>query len=73
MDTLFKRGDTVRVKSRPDWVGMVSGDPSRSAGEVWYPIFFGPGRVGRHPESDLEQYELTSDIRQLFIDLLAAA
>lgn len=68
MDAHFKRGDTVRVKSRPDWVGMVSGDPSRSAGEIWYPVFFGPGRVGRHPETDLELYELTSDIHQLFID-----
>lgn len=68
MGAKFKRGDTVRVNSRPDWVGTVSGDASKSAGEIWYPIFFGPGRVGRHPESDLELYELTSDISQLFID-----
>jgi SNF2-related domain len=68
LDPKFRRGDTVRVKSRPDWVGSISGDPTKSAGEIWYPVFFGPGRMGRHPESDLEAYELTSDIRQLFID-----
>jgi superfamily II DNA or RNA helicase len=64
---IFARGDHVRLKSRPDRSGMISGEPSLIAGEFWYPIFFGPGKSSRHPESDLESDQVTDDVREIFI------
>jgi superfamily II DNA or RNA helicase len=70
-DTLppqFKDGDVVRLKSRPDRAGMIRGSSTLSAGEYWYTIFFGPGRISRHPQGDLEIDQIITDVRQLFIE-----
>lgn len=63
---LFNIGDEVRLKSRPDRVGKITGSPFLSAGEYWYPIYSGPGRAGRYPESDLEITAISADVRDLF-------
>ena len=53
----FRVGDQVRLKSRRDRAGVItSPEPRLTYGEYWYTVFFGPGRSGRHPESDLEPY-----------------
>ena len=63
---LFSKGDAVRLKSRPDRSGVITAMPSCISGQFWYPIFFGPGKVSRHPESDLEQDQLTTDVASIF-------
>ena len=56
-------GQQVRLRSRPDRVGSIPATPGPSliSGEYWYVVNFGPGRVARHPESDLELDEGQSD------------
>jgi superfamily II DNA or RNA helicase len=68
MDARFKSGDEVRLKSQPDRAGKITADPVLLQGEYWYPIYFGPGQTGRHPESDLEPYTETIDPLQLLPD-----
>jgi len=68
MDARFKSGDEVRLKSQPDRAGRITSDPVLLQGEYWYPIYFGPGQTGRHPESDLEPYTETTDPLQLLRD-----
>lgn len=67
-EPIFNNGDIVQLISRPDRVGTIRGNPSLNAGEYWYPIFFGPGRSGRYPESDLELAQIITDVRDLFRD-----
>jgi len=62
----FSRGDSVRLKSRPDRSGVITGDPTCISGQYWYPIFFGPGRVTRHPENDLEPDQISTDVSEIF-------
>lgn len=57
----FAVGHEVRLRSRPDRAGRIEKDPIRVQGEYWYTVYFGPGRTGRHPESDLETYEGSLD------------
>ena len=64
----FENGDEVRLQSRPDKAGRITGPGILIQGEYWYPIYFGPGQSGRHPESDLERYAETRDILQLLRD-----
>lgn len=63
---IFNQGDEVRLKSRPDRVGVITGTPTLVAGEYWYPVFFGPGRRGRHPQHDIEKDQITADVGSLF-------
>ena len=55
----YRPGQQIRLRSRPDRVGHVTETPlpSMLAGQYWYTVNFGPGRTGRHPESDLDPYE----------------
>jgi len=68
MDARFKSGDEVRLRSQSDRAGKITADPVLLQGEYWYPIYFGPGQTGRHPESDLEPYTETTDPLQLLRD-----
>lgn len=63
---LFEKGDSVRLRSRPDRSGVITATPSCISGQYWYPIFFGPEKVSRHPENDLEQDQLTTDVASIF-------
>lgn len=63
---LFAKGDSVRLKSRPDRSGVITSNPSCISGQYWYPIFFGPGKVSRHPENDLDPDQITSDVSEIF-------
>jgi superfamily II DNA or RNA helicase len=65
---LFSIDDEVRLISQPDRAGRVTAAGVLIQGEYWYSIYFGPGQRGRHPESDLERYNQTFDIHQLFVD-----
>jgi hypothetical protein len=68
VDPRFTSNDEVRLKSQPDRAGKITGEPVLLQGEYWYPIYFGPGLRGRHPESDLEPYKQTTDPLQLLRD-----
>lgn len=57
--------DDVRLISQPDRAGRVTSSAARIQGEFWYSVYFGPGQRGRHPESDLEPYSPTFDVRGL--------
>lgn len=65
-NSVFSKGDAVRLKSRPDRSGVITANPSCISSQYWYPIFFGPGRISRHPESDLEPDQLTTDVASIF-------
>ena len=67
-EPIFGVGNEVRLRSRPDRAGKITGSPQCLQGEYWYPVFFGPGQSGRHPESDLEGYTQTFDTMQLLRD-----
>ncbi len=64
---LFDTDDEVRLVSQPDRAGRVTAPGSLIQGEYWYSIYFGPGQRGRHPESDLERYNPTFDVHELFV------
>jgi SNF2 family DNA or RNA helicase len=68
MDARFRSGDEVRLRSQPDRAGKITANPVLLQSEYWYPIYFGPGQTGRHPESDLEPYTETTDPLQLLRD-----
>jgi superfamily II DNA or RNA helicase len=40
-------------------------EPELIAGEYWYTIYFGPGKKGRHPEGDLEPFELATGVADI--------
>ncbi len=59
----YRPGQQVRLCSRPERVGSIpeTPPPRMHAGQLWYTVSFGPGRMETQPESDLDPYEGQSD------------
>jgi ERCC4-related helicase len=68
MEPKYRVDDEVRLLSQPDRAGRVTASATKVQREYWYSIYFGPGQRGRHPESDLEPYTQTFDVRKLVAD-----
>jgi len=63
----FKKGDTVRLRSRTaDW-GVIIDEPRSLAGTYSYRVNFG-GSIRNYGEDDLEACNASEDIRELFLD-----
>ncbi len=66
---MFKPGDEVRRVSHPEQAGVVVSDGERFQGRYWYRVHFGPGRVKKHPQDDLEAAaSLADDIEGMLLD-----
>src|SRR5207249_8328880 len=57
----FRPGDPIRLVSHPERVGVIVGQGEWIQGRYWYRVHFGPGRIARHPETDIEPVEGVSD------------
>ncbi len=68
MTPRFSKDQHVQLKSRRDQLGIVVHEPTRLAGQFWYSVRFVDGHQQRVPETNLEPFEGSPDIRALLIN-----
>jgi len=62
---IFRVGDSIRLKSARDRIGVIIGEPRAIAGDWWYPVVFATGDRLNVLEIDLEAATGARDVRSL--------